>query len=336
MLSRNRARKVKQLLRRKGRASSGLFLVEGVQAVREALTWSVPSSVSSGISPSESRSQPAVVARRVDTHHRRADADPIPVTEGVASDRCLDQAMTCASDDSASGATHLPSCLVELVIVDDPSRHPEIIELASGHTVVTATSDDLNDLTDTVTPQGVFAVCRQLPWQLSDLIDPSLVVICSQIRDPGNAGTVIRCADAFGADAVILTTDSVELYNPKTIRASVGSLFHLPVITGISVEDAVNYCREQGMSILAADASGIALTDLAAGADLNRPTAWMMGNEAWGLPEDVRALVDHTVAIPMWGRAESLNLSTAAAICLYTSAVSQRTRRDPGQGSPNF
>ena len=153
--------------------------------------------------------------------------------------------------------------------------------------------------------------------------DVSLVVICAQVRDPGNAGTVIRCADAFGADAVILSSDSVEVYNPKTVRASVGSLFHLPIVVGVDLAEAITACRKAGMQVFATDgAAGTDLTDL--DEDLQKPTAWVMGNESWGLPVEHLALADRTVAVPIYGQAESLNLATAAAVCLYASASAQR------------
>lgn len=243
-------RSAQRLLTRKGRSLSGRFLVEGRQAVREAL--------------------------------------------GVPG-------------------------LVERVLVVDTAAHADL--LADAPEVFTTTPDQMRRLSDTVTPQGIVAVCRDVPVSLSQIVTPRLVVICAAVRDPGNAGTVIRCADAFGADAVILTTDSVELHNPKTIRASVGSIFHLPVINNITADDAVAWCREQGLQVLAADGGGRPLTDVAD--RLSRPTAWLMGNEAWGLPAEHSALADVIVGVPMWGRAESLNLSTAAAICLYESAAAQ-------------
>jgi TrmH family RNA methyltransferase len=150
-----------------------------------------------------------------------------------------------------------------------------------------------------------------------------LVVICAQVRDPGNAGTVIRCADAFGADAVILSNDSVEVYNPKVVRASVGSIFHLPIVTGVELDEAISACRAAGMQIFATDGqAGTDLTDL--GDALAKPTAWVMGNESWGLPVEHLRLADKTVAVPIYGQAESLNLATAAAVCLYASASAQR------------
>ncbi|WP_282005958.1 TrmH family RNA methyltransferase [Propioniciclava sinopodophylli] len=218
----------------------------------------------------------------------------------------------------------------------------DLVELARENDVpVYAVSEqNLATMSDTVTPQGVIAVARNIGVSLSEVLgtkrkDPSkekkkhrrkdvgLIVICAQIRDPGNAGTVIRCADAFGADAVILSTDSVEVYNPKTVRASVGSIFHLPIVTGVDLEQAIDACRAAGLQVFATDGeAGVDLSDL--DAELSRPTAWVMGNEAWGLPSEHLALADKTVAVPIYGHAESLNLATAAAICLYASASAQR------------
>lgn len=222
----------------------------------------------------------------------------------------------------------------------------DLVELAKGASVPVygVSEQNLATMSDTVTPQGVIAVANDVDITLSELMgtkrtdpalprkkhqrkDVSLVVICSQIRDPGNAGTVIRCADAFGADAVILSSDSVEVYNPKVVRASVGSIFHLPIVVGVPLEQAIEACRAAGMQILATDGdAGTDLTDLEA--DLAGPTAWVMGNEAWGLPSESLELADHTVAVPIYGQAESLNLATAAAICLYATASAQRA--NPG------
>lgn len=217
---------------------------------------------------------------------------------------------------------------VEMLLLDDPERHPQLITAAgsAGIATVRAHASDLGELSDTVTSQGVFAVCRQELGRLTDLTDTRLVVICSQIRDPGNAGTVIRSADAFGADAVVFTRGSVEVFNPKTVRASVGSIFHLPIVVGVHLEDAATWFRNHGSRILAADGSGESLTDVSARGALDDRVVWVMGNEAWGLPTDERPHVDQLVRVPMWGRAESLNLATAAAICLFETARSQRER----------
>ena len=180
----------------------------------------------------------------------------------------------------------------------------------------------LASLSDSVTPAGVVALCRYVDVPMADALSGArLVAVCADVRDPGNAGTVIRCADAAGADAVVLAGSSVDAYNPKTVRASVGSLFHLPVAVELSAEAAVRAARDAGLTVLAADGAGeTGLYD----ASLAGPTAWLFGNEAWGLPAELAALADHRVAIPIHGRAESLNLSTAAALCLYESARHQR------------
>jgi len=208
-------------------------------------------------------------------------------------------------------------------------RHPEIVEAAraGGATVSIATDEVLASLGDTVAGQGVVGVCRFLDQPLATVLDrpARLIVLLAHIRDPGNAGSVLRAADAAGADAVLFSSESVDVYNPKAVRASVGSLFHLPVVTGVDLPGAVAALRERGLRVLAADGSGPAdLDDEADSGALASPTCWMFGNEAWGLPEPVRALADEAVRVPIHGRAESLNLATAAAVCLYASARAQR------------
>lgn len=191
----------------------------------------------------------------------------------------------------------------------------------------------LASLSDTVHPQGIVAVCRFVDRPLTEVLAPPgpsagghrLVAICADVRDPGNAGTVIRCADAAGADAVVLAGHSVDAYNPKTVRATVGSLFHLPLAIAGDAGDAVRAARAAGLTVLAADGAGEVNLDGAMDEGLlAEPTAWLFGNEAWGLPSELAALADHRVRIPIHGRAESLNLSTAAAVCLYASARAQR------------
>ncbi|MEP7026210.1 MAG: RNA methyltransferase, partial [Actinomycetota bacterium] len=161
---------------------------------------------------------------------------------------------------------------------------------------------------------------------------PRLVVILANVRDPGNAGTVLRAAVAAGADGVIFAGASVDPYNSKSVRASAGSLFHLPVVTGVPLPDAVTALRAAGLQVLAADGSAArTLDEPGLAAQLGQPTAWLFGNEAWGLPGDLLALADEAVAVPIYGRAESLNLAAAAAVCLYTSARALRPARDGEQ-----
>ncbi|MGW0533881.1 TrmH family RNA methyltransferase [Streptomyces sp. NPDC003032] len=220
--------------------------------------------------------------------------------------------------------------LVELfATVDAAERYADIVgeARAAGARVHLADEDVIADISTTVTPQGLVGVCRFLDTPFEDILAarPKLVAVLAHVRDPGNAGTVLRCADAAGAEAVILTDASVDLYNPKCVRASVGSLFHLPVAVGVPVEKAVQGLKDTGVRILAADGAGEddLDTELDKGT-MGTPSAWVFGNEAWGLPEETRALADAVVRVPIHGRAESLNLATAAAVCLYASARAQR------------
>jgi TrmH family RNA methyltransferase len=206
-------------------------------------------------------------------------------------------------------------------------RHDDLRALAGDVPWLTAEDSAIASLSDTVHPQGVVAVCRTLDVPLEDALEdrPSLVAVCADIRDPGNAGTVIRCADAAGAGAVVVTGDSVDVYNGKAVRASVGSLFHLPVAVRRDPVGTVEALRGAGLTVLAADGYGeLDLDEAADSGLLAGRTAWLFGNEAWGLPAELGALADHRVRIPIHGRAESLNLATAAAVCLYASARAQR------------
>ncbi len=229
-------------------------------------------------------------------------------------------------------ALALPSTVLDLLVGADVfERHQDLLRAAVRAEVPVWSVPPalLATLADTVTPQGVLAVCRTVDVTLEDALAgaPRLVVLCDQVRDPGNLGTVIRCADAFGADAVLVSRDSVDLYNAKTVRASTGSLFHLPVAVEVDVADAVAAARAAGLLVLGADGGGQGtVEDLVDSGELSRPVLWVMGNEAWGLPPEHADLLDRLVALPMYGRAESLNLSTAAAVFLYATATAQRVR----------
>jgi len=214
---------------------------------------------------------------------------------------------------------------------DAAARHADLVTAAeaAGTPVHLVSGEVMSALTQTVTPQGMVAVCALLDQPLPDVLAtaPRLLAVLAHARDPGNAGTVIRAADAAGAGAVLLTGASVDPYNGKCVRASAGSLFHLPVAVGGRVEDDLPALRAAGLRVLAAD--GHADLDLDAATDsglLDGATAWIFGNEAWGLPDATRALCDEVVKVPIHGRAESLNLATAAAVCLYASARAHRSR----------
>lgn len=259
-----RVRAVAKLAKRSARNETGRFLIEGPQAVREALRY------------------------RPDT------VDDLYVT---------------------------PTAL---------ERHADLRDraVAVGLDVHYASEGVIDSMADTVTPQGVIAVARQAPTSVRDVFAaaPQLIAICEQVRDPGNLGTIIRACDAVGADAIVLTGRTVDPYHPKVVRATTGSLFHLPVSVGGDLAAVVERAQGSGLQVLAADVSGGDLLTARAAGVLDRPTAWLFGNEARGLDQNHLALADSVLSVPIFGRAESLNLATAAGVCLYESAFAQRAR----------
>lgn len=215
-------------------------------------------------------------------------------------------------------------------------RHPELVAAAAAAGVRTQECTDqvLAAMADTDSPQGMLAVARPVDVPLTCALEAvgesGFAVVLTHVRDPGNAGTVLRGADAFGASAVLLSAASVDVYNPKVVRSTVGSLFHLPVSTGTPVAELLAACRRQGVRLLAADGSG---TTTLPEVDLSGPHAWVMGNEAWGLEPEVLELCDEVVSIPIQ-RAESLNLAMAATVCLHASGAARTGARDEAAGPP--
>ena len=232
---------------------------------------------------------------------------------------------------ATSEALARPGTVIELIVADDSvGRHLDLLKTASdtGARIAAAPARTVTELAATVTPQGLIAVCQMVDVPASEALagKPRLVVLCDQVRDPGNLGTVIRCADAFGADAVLVSRASVDLYNAKTVRATTGSLFHLPLAVGVDLSEAVTMARDSGLQVFGADSRARRTIDqLAQSGELAQPTMWVLGNEAWGLQPDHTALLDRLVALPLYGRAESLNLATAAAVFLFASATAQRS-----------
>lgn len=206
-------------------------------------------------------------------------------------------------------------------------RYTDLLALSDAIDWHIVDDEVVTEISDSVSPQGVVARCRSVVQAMApgSLSVQGFAVICVDIRDPGNAGAVIRCADAAGASAVIMAGDSVDALNPKTVRASVGSIFHIPIFVERDTAALVSLLRADGVQVLAADGQGdLGLFDTEL--DLLPATAWMMGNEAWGLPPQTRLLADQVVAVPIFGQAESLNLATAAAVCMYASARVQSQR----------
>jgi len=220
-----------------------------------------------------------------------------------------------------------PASLHEVFVLAD--RHPRLIavrDLAGerGIPVHEVSPDVMAHLTSTVTPQGVVGVSAFVDVSLDVAGSaPGPVALLVEVRDPGNAGTILRSADAAGAGAVVFSTSSVDPYNPKAVRATAGSLFHVPVVRMADTPAAAAALRQAGRRILGADARGAtSVYD----ADLHGPVAVVFGNEAHGLSEEARTEVDDTIRVPIAGRAESLNLAAAATVVLFEYAR-QRAER---------
>ena len=235
------------------------------------------------------------------------------------------------------GAVHDDVPVLELYVTAlAADRYPEV--LADAATAGVPVQLGSPEVLAAMSPdaQGLLAVLEVWHADLGDVLasGPRLVAVMAQVRDPGNAGTVVRAADAAGADAVVLTAGSVDVHNPKVVRSTAGSLFHLPVVTARTLAEVTDAARAAGLTVLAADGSGEHdlddLLDVAGRVDrpgvpdLAAPTMWVLGNEAWGLPEADRALADAVVGVPLRGGAESLNVAGAATLCLYASARAQR------------
>ena len=289
----DRVRDVAKLAGRPARLKTGRFVAEGPQAVREAL-----------------------LSHRANLQSGGSGV----VLEVFATEACLD-------------------------------RQPELADLAAEVPLRLATDEVISAMVTTISPQGIAAVCTIADYDLDEVLASGarLIAVLCEVRDPGNAGTILRAADSAGADAVVLTASSVDIHNPKAVRSTAGSLFHLPVVTGVDFDFLMSALRAHGITVLAADGYGnvdldrlqdeSALRRLAPQPQaepggsaaavepsqprLENPTAWLFGNEAQGLSDAQLADADYRVAVPVYGRAESLNVGTAATVCLYASARAQ-------------
>lgn len=182
--------------------------------------------------------------------------------------------------------------------------------------------DVLERVAGTVTPQPVIAIAPWCDVPLASVVDASFVVACIDVRDPGNAGTVLRSAEAAGAGAVVFCDGSVDVFNPKTVRASAGSLFHVPVVAGGDPGAVLRALAGAGsLRLGTAVRGGTAFDEV----DLTRPVTFVLGNEAHGLPDGLEANLDAAVTIPMAGRAESLNVGMAAAVLCFEAARQRRS-----------
>lgn len=221
-----------------------------------------------------------------------------------------------------------PELVVDVFVTQTAKdRYHDILGVAREHSIdiTEATEAVIGQMADTVTPQGIVAVVAFLEVTLDQVMaqSPNLIALLHEVQDPGNLGNIIRSADAAGADAVIVTSQSVDVFNPKVVRATTGSLFHLPIVFGVELGDVVAALHKAGLQVLAADAGGEDVVSLRDAGILAKPTAWLLGNEANGLAVEDKGLADTVVAIPIYGKAESLSLPTAAAVCLFESAFAQ-------------
>jgi TrmH family RNA methyltransferase len=213
---------------------------------------------------------------------------------------------------------------VDTLFVADELHELAVRARSVGVDVVVATEPVLGRLADTVTPQGLIGVAPFLDVSI-DEVPAGCVAVLHDVRDPGNAGTIVRSADASGTDGIVFAGSSVDPYNPKTVRACAGSIFHLPVVRSRSTREAIDHLRGRGHRILAMDARG---SESLYVTDVSGPVAFVFGNEAHGLPREVVSLADATVRVPHAGPAESLNLAAAATVCLF-----DRARRVAGKGA---
>lgn len=214
---------------------------------------------------------------------------------------------------------------LETLFVIDPLGEWALRASQAGVEVHHVGEDLMRRLTSTVTPQGLLGIAPFVDVGLDTLPAEGCLTILHEVRDPGNAGTVLRSADAAGGSGVVFTATSVDVYNTKTVRASAGSVFHLPVVRGADTAEAIGHASGLGYRVLAMDAQG---AESLYAADLSGPVAFVFGNEAHGLPQDVVSLADATVRVPQVGAAESLNLAAAATVCLFDHA-----RRRVGRGA---
>lgn len=197
---------------------------------------------------------------------------------------------------------------------------------ASGVAVTLVSERVMEKLSETKAPQGIVAVVSQLHVNLDQALakNPRLVAVLDQARDPGNAGTILRAADAAGVDLVIFTKDSVDVYNPKLIRSTAGSIFHVSVVIDADSRSIVSKLKAAGLQVWATAMSGESVTGLKS--ELAAPTAWIFGNEAHGVSQELLTAADRSVSLPIYGQAESLNLAMAASVCLYASAFEQHSQ----------
>lgn len=292
-----RVKKVAALATRAARKKQGLFLAEGPQPVREALKLWLAQYDQADVQI------PAGFPPELDALYFTPDAlEQHPDLSGL-----LDQ--------------------VRGVLFDPQADLPREARFFLRE----ATTEVLAAMSDADSPQGVIAVCRIPNNEFEGLDSPTLVPVLVGLQDPGNVGTLIRTADAAGSGVVVLGPGTVDPWSPKVVRSAAGSHFHLAIYPGIDPEQLTQFARDNAIQVLAADGYGEASLQDLSQETLATPTLWLLGNEAHGLSAQKKALADIRIAIPLYGQAESLNVAVAGAVCLYASAMAQRTA--PAEGA---
>ena len=200
--------------------------------------------------------------------------------------------------------------------IEDDRTRAALEEAAAQQVKLTCVSDAvLKKIADTETPQGIIAVCKMQPVALDDLLaSGKMLLVLDRVGDPGNVGTMLRTADAAGIGGVVLLKGSVDAYAPKTVRSSMGSLFHVPVLSGVGETAFIESAHNAGYELLVTCLDG---ADNLYKADLHGRLAFVMGNEANGVSAGLLEAADKRVFIPMAGRAESLNVAMAAGIVMF-------------------
>lgn len=181
-------------------------------------------------------------------------------------------------------------------------------------------------MSDTVTPQGILCIVRQQHYNIEEILqknkEHTLFILLEDIQDPGNLGTIFRTAEAAGADAVIMSSRTADVYNPKTIRSTMGAVYRVPFLYTEDISSMIKMLREQGIMVYAAH---LGAEDFYDAYDYRRSTAFLIGNEANGLRDETAGCADALLGIPMEGKVESLNAAVASSILLYEAYRQRRS-----------
>ena len=233
---------------------------------------------------------------------------------------------------------HAPRLRTVYATTDACERFAEIIvgARANGVEVVPVTDDVFEAMTETRTPQGIIAVCDFLDHSIDDVIrlGANSAVVLESAGDPGNVGTIIRTADAAGASGVVLTRGSADPFGGKVVRATAGSIFHLPVVDDVDVQSLLARVSASGMTLVVATGDGEHdLFDWLEEAPAS--ICWVFGTEAHGVSVEMRAAAHARVRIPIAGRAESLNVAAAVAVCLFADVARRHGRMKASHNDPN-